>query len=385
MPNASHIMIVAGESSGDTLGANLMAALYAKAGELKFTGLGGPKMVAQKLTSIFPMSDVAVMGVREILPRLQLLLRRIDATVAHALATKPDVMVLIDSPEFNHRVAKKVKAQRPDIPIICYVAPQVWGWRRGRIKKMRRFFDAVMALWPFEPDIFAAHGGPPCQFVGHPIITRLQDMVPLPNFLERFKSANDKKLLLVLPGSRVSEVRVLLPIFGEVIANLANDIADLQPVVPVVPHVAKIVRPAVENWPIAPIFVEDEMEKWAAFQAGRAALSSSGTATLELGLAGLPSVGAYKIGMLMSAILMRVIRVPSVLLPNLILDRPVMPEFLQGRCTAQEITPVIKEMLLDDKINQNLRTALAPLHDALSAGDTSPALRAAELVLSYMD
>jgi len=184
---STHVMIIAGETSGDALGADLMQALKRQNADVLVTGIGGPKMMAQGLASIFPMSDIAVMGLKEILPRLPELFKRVDEAVAHALASEPDVMVLIDSPEFNHRVAKRVKAQRPETKILCYVAPHVWAWRQGRARKMRRYFDAVMAFLPFEPDVFAANDGPPCHFVGHPIVDRLEELEPLPDFVKKHR------------------------------------------------------------------------------------------------------------------------------------------------------------------------------------------------------
>ena len=378
------IMIVAGEVSGDALGADLIQALRAQSdAPVNISGVGGAQMSAQNFTSIFPMRDIAVMGLGAILPRLPFLLKRLDQTVQYALAQKPDIMVLIDSPEFNHRLAKRVKARNPDIVTICYVAPQIWAWRRARDKKMRGFFDAVLALWPFEPDIFAACEGPPCHFVGHPIVNRLKNFTALPDFHHLHNLPASQKILLILPGSRGSEIKALLPPFGKVVDALSRQMPDLQIVVPLVPHLGDAIKHATKNWPLAPIFVRDEREKWAAYMAARAALTASGTATLELGLAGVPTIGAYKTGALVGHIGMRYIQTPSVLLPNLILDAPVMPEFLQSRCTPQHILPTLRALLQNDALNQNLRDKLKPLRTALDYWGDAPALKAARLVLDY--
>ena len=375
-----HIMIIAGESSGDALGADLMLALRAQQSGVVITGIGGPKMSAAGLASIFDMSEIAVMGLREILPRLPKLFKLVDQAVAHALASAPDALVLIDSPEFNHRVAKRVKAKRPDLPIVCYVAPHVWAWRRGRAKKMKNYFDAVMAFLPFEPDVFAANDGPPCHFVGHPVRDRLDALQPLPDFAKRHRLKKHDVPLVIMPGSRISEVKSLSPVFGDVLRRLDGRIENLRPIIPLVPHMADIVREKTASWPGKPIYVEDEAEKLAAFKAARAALASSGTATMELALMGLPTVVAYDMG-LMGDMLMRTMQVPSAVLVNLILDAPAMPEFLQWRCTPQEITPVLQAMLEDEEVHAQYQAVLAKFAPAMRHEGQMPAERAAALTL----
>lgn len=377
---AKHVVIVAGETSGDALGADLMQALQQQQAHLLVSGVGGPKMQAQGLTSLFPMSEIALMGLKEILPKLPKLFKLVDATVAHIVQAKPDVLVLIDSPEFNHRVAKRVKKQRPELPIICYVAPQIWAWRRGRAKKMRAYFDAVMAFLPFEPEIFAANNGPPCHFVGHPIIDRLQQLEPLPDFRKKHKLKAKDMVLSVLPGSRFSEIKVLVKVFGQVVGRLAQQQPDLKLAIPVLPHTKELVATLTADWSIMPILIDDEAEKIAAFKTSRAALASCGTATLELGLAGLPTIAAYHMGWFGDFVL-RIMRVPSTVLTNLILDKPVMQEFLQSRCTAEAITPALSTLLNDDAENEKCRQALAELLPALNYQGQPPAQQAAALTL----
>ena len=377
---AKHVVIVAGETSGDALGADLMQALQQQQTYLLVSGVGGPKMQAQGLSSLFPMSEIALMGLKEILPKLPKLFKLVDATVAHIVQAKPDVLVLIDSPEFNHRVAKRVKKQRPELPIICYVAPQIWAWRRGRAKKMRAYFDAVMAFLPFEPEIFAANNGPPCHFVGHPIIDRLQQLEPLPDFRKKHKLKAKDMVLSVLPGSRFSEIKVLVKVFGQVVGRLAQQQPDLKLAIPVLPHTKELVATLTSDWPITPILIDDEAEKIAAFKTSRAALASCGTATLELGLAGLPTIAAYHMGWF-GDFVVRIMRVPSTVLTNLILDKPVMQEFLQSRCTAEAITPALSTLLNDDAENEKCRQALAELLPALNYQGQPPAQQAAALTL----
>ena len=378
-----HIVMIAGETSGDALGADLMRALKRHENDIMITGIGGPKMTAQGLASIFPMSEIAVMGLKEILPRLPKLFKRVDDAVTHGLAVEPDVMVLIDSPEFNHRVAKRVKAKRPQTKIICYVAPHVWAWRRGRAAKMRRYFDAVMAFLPFEPEVFETNNGPPCHFVGHPIVDRLEALEPLPDFAKKYCLKAHDVPLAVLPGSRISEVKELVPVFGQVLRYLDGRMENLRPIIPLVPHMADLVREKTANWPGKPIYVEDEADKFAAFQAARAALASSGTATMELALSGLPTVVAYNMG-LMGDLLVRIMPVPSVVLVNLILDAPAMPEFLQDRCDGREIAPVMLEMLQNDEVNAHYRSMLAGFRAAMRQQGEKPADRAAGFTLSLI-
>ena len=378
-----HVMIIAGETSGDALGADLMQALRRRQSDIRVTGIGGPKMTGEGLASIFPMSEIAVMGLKEILPRLSQLFKRVDKAVAHALATEPDVMVLIDSPEFNHRVAKRVKTKRPEAKIICYVAPHVWAWRRGRARKMKNYFDAVMAFLPFEPDVFMANNGPPCHFVGHPIVDRLEELEPLPDFKKKYCLKAQDVPLVVLPGSRVSEVNELVPVFGQVLRHLDGRIANLRPIIPLVPHMANIVREKTAHWPGKPIYIENEADKFAAFAASRAALASSGTATMELALAALPTVVAYNMG-LMGDLLVRIMPVPSVVLVNLILDAPAMPEFLQDRCVAAEIAPVLLRMLENESVNSYYRNMLGGFRGAMRQAGEKPADRAAALTLSVI-
>ena len=382
--SAPHIMIVAGETSGDLLGADLIEAVRVLYPDAAFSGVGGPAMIRTGFSSLFDISEIAIMGLGPILANLRRLFGLVGLTAAHACDTRPDIVVLIDSPEFNHRVAARIKKRYPDICVICYVAPSVWAWRRGRARKMAQHFDAVLSLFPFESQIFKALSGPPCHFVGHPIVDRFQSYAPGADFRGKYNIPGEKRILCVLPGSRMSEIRKLAPVFEQTIARVGRGIENLSVVVPVVPHTREAVRARVAGWPIKPILVEDESDKIAAFSAANAALAASGTATLELGMAGLPSVVAYKMGGMMGALLMRVLRVPSVVIVNLVLDAPVMQEFLEDRCTADLITPAVNALLQDDTLNSEKRAQLLPLADVLGGGGQSPATRAAEIIRSLI-
>ena len=378
-------MIVAGEASGDLLGADLIKAVRALYPSAAFSGVGGPAMIRAGFSSLFDMSEIAIMGLGPILANLRRLFGLVGLTVAHACDTCPDIVVLIDSPEFNHRVAARIKQRYPDICVICYVAPSVWAWRRGRARKMAQHFDAVLSLFPFESHIFKASAGPPCHFVGHPIVDRFQSYAPRADFRAKYNIRGEERLLCVLPGSRMSEIRKLAPVFEQTIARVAREIENLSLVVPVVPATREAVRARVAGWPIQPILVEDESDKIAAFSAANAALAASGTATLELGMAGLPSVVAYKMGGMMGALLMRVLRVPSAVIVNLVLDAPVMQEFLEDRCTADLITPAVNALLQDEAWNSVKRAELSPLADALGGASKSPSTRAAEVIRSLIE
>ncbi|MGB1118060.1 MAG: lipid-A-disaccharide synthase [Parvibaculales bacterium] len=382
--SAPHIMIVAGETSGDLLGADLIEAIRARFPDAAFSGVGGPAMTRAGLSSLFDMSEIAIMGLGPILANLRRLFGLVDLTAAHACTARPDVVVLIDSPEFNHRVAARIKKRHPDIRVICYVAPSVWAWRRGRARKMALHFDAVLSLFPFESHIFKALAGPPCHFVGHPIVDRFRSYAPIADFRAKYNIPAEGKLLCILPGSRMSEIRKLAPVFEQTIARVARENENLSVVIPVVPHTREAVRARVAHWPVEAVLVEDESDKIAAFSAADAALAASGTATLELGMAGLPSVVAYKMGGIMGALLMRVLRVPSAVIVNLVLDAPVMQEFLEDRCTADLITPAVNALLQDDDLNREKRARLAPLADVLGGAGQPPAARAAEIIRSLL-
>lgn len=381
-----HVMLVAGEPSGDALGAELMQGLKELlGGHLRFSGVGGAKMEAEGISSIFPMTDISVMGVREVIPRLPLILRRMKMTVDHAVAHKPDVMVIIDSPDFTHFVARFVKYRAPAIPIVNYVSPSVWAWRRGRAKAMAKYLNRVMALLPFEPAFFQAVAGLDCVYVGHPAIER----VPAPGAGTRFRQSRgvlpEAPLLLVLPGSRTNEVRRLLKLFGETVERLHADIPDLRVVLPTVPHVRDAVRVGIRGWSVPVDIVEDEMEKRAAFDAATAALAASGTVSLELGLARVPMVIGYRVDPFAGAFIGRMLKVPSVVLVNLILDRPSVREYLQQNCTPANLSEGLRPLLTDTPERARAIADLDELRAIMGVEGEPPSKRAARAVLEVIE
>ena len=334
--SALRLAIIAGEHSGDQLGFKLMRALQVTTGgNVEFFGVGGEKMQAEGLTSFFPMSEIAVMGILPVLARLPSLLARIRESAKKIVEAKPDGLVIIDSPDFTHRVARKVRKALPGLPVVDYVSPSVWAWRPGRAKKMRAYVDCVLALLPFEPEAHQRLGGPRCVYVGHPLIERLDELRG---------GARETKRLVVLPGSRRSEIRRLSADFGAAIGLVAEKLGPLEVVLPTLPHIADEVRALTATWPVAPRIVLGEAEKYAAFRSSQAALAASGTVTLELALAGTPLVGAYKVS-LFEEQLRFLIKVPSILLPNLVLGEPAIPELLQRDCNAEKLAAALAPLL----------------------------------------
>jgi lipid-A-disaccharide synthase len=382
------LFLVAGEHSGDALGAKLMAALnQRRRGRIRYLGVGGEGMAAHGLVSQFPLADVAVMGPRAILSRLPLILRRIASTASAAVAAEPSAVVIIDSPEFTHPIAKRIRRRRPHIPIIDYVSPSVWAWRPGRARKMRRYLDHVLALWPFEPEVHQRLGGPACSFVGHPLIERhpwitALDTRPLAAHLGVDPG---KPLLVVLPGSRTSEVSRLMQPFGAVLGELMRRGHRFETVIPVVPWVRAIVERHLPEWPIKPHLVEGEEDKFRAFKLAKAALAASGTVTLELALIGTPTVVAYKVDRLVGSIIRRLIKAPSVVLPNLVLGETVFPEFIQEACTPGNLADALAPLVEDSPERSRQTAALARMPAALQVAGSSPSEAAADIVLHYAE
>jgi lipid-A-disaccharide synthase len=378
------LMLVCGEPSGDQLGAQLMAALKDISAEpIEFIGVGGPAMAAQGLRSIFPIDVTSVMGLREIVPRLPEILRRIHAAADCALAASPDAVVCIDSPEFTHRVAKRVRRSGSSTVIINYVAPQVWASRAYRAKTMARYFNLVLALLPFEVPLFEKHRLP-TRFVGHPAIERKARIQGGDALRRRLHIGQGQPLLLILPGSRVSEVRPLLPVFRKTVEMVGEAVPDLRCVLPVVPHVANMVRDLAKDWPVPLHILEGEPDKFAAFDAADAALAASGTVTTELALAEVPMAVAYKLGWITSLAARALIRIPYVSLVNLVLQRQAVPEFLQRRCRADLIAPCIIRLLQDPDFRNRQQQDLRQAVHLLGVDEEPPSRRAAKALLDFL-
>lgn len=380
------LFLIAGEHSGDALGAKLMTALAQKRGGLAISGVGGEHMAAAGLNSLFPLSDVAVMGPLSILARLPRLIRRVHATVDAALASSPDCVVIIDSPEFTHPIAKRIRVRAPDIPIVDYVSPTVWAWRPGRALAMRPYVDHVLALLPFEPDAHARLGGPPCSYVGHPLIERLDWLAGLdPQPLaKRLGLDPAKPVLIVLPGSRSSEVSLLMEPFGGTVERLAKLGITTQPIIPAVGHLRSRIEKASSSWKIRPHIIDGEDDKFRAFKLARAALAASGTVTLELAMAGTPMVVGYKVDALARP-LRFLVKVPSIVLANLVLDENVFPEFILKDCEPIDLADALAPLLADSPVRQRQLDGLARIGGRMRLPAGTPSDAAAEIVLKYAD
>jgi lipid-A-disaccharide synthase len=377
------IYLVAAEQSGDALGAALIGALRARYdGPLELAGVGGEAMSVAGVTSPFAIEDLSIVGFNAIPKRLPIILRRIRETADAIIDRNPDALVIIDSPDFTHRVARRVRRHAPAIPIIDYVSPSVWAWRPGRAPAMRAYVDHVLAILPFEPAALAKLGGPPCSYVGHPLIERMDDLRPNAN--EALRRRTDPPLVLLLPGSRQTEIRRLIGILGETIGRVAKIAGPMELVLPTLPHLVPAVHEASANWAVQPRIVVDAAEKWAAFRNARAALAASGTVTLELALAGIPTVAAYRVSR-MEEMIFRLLRsrmtLSSAILANLVLGEKAIPEFLQGNCRPDRLADSLVPLLSDTPQRQSQVAAFAKLDRIMDVGGEPPSAKAAAIVL----
>jgi lipid-A-disaccharide synthase len=377
------LMLVCGEPSGDQLGAELMQGIRALGGEnIRIVGVGGSAMTAQGLKSLFPLDATAVMGLREVVPRIPEILSRVRIASNYALAVKPDALVCIDSPDFTHRIARRVKRGNPKIPTVNYVAPQIWASRQYRARAMARYFDLVLALFPFEVSFFEGRGVH-AAFVGHPVIERAARMTGGDDLRARLDIGSDAPLLAVLPGSRMSEVTLLLPVFREAVAKLALSLPGLVCVLPTVPNVAAKVRALAEGWPVPLHILDNADDKFASFDAADVALAATGTVTTEIALARTPMVTAYKLGWLTYALARPFISVKYATLVNILLDREAVPEFIQDRCKPDALADALLKLFQKADIRAAQTRDLAEAMQLLGTGEEAPSLRAARTLLSF--
>ena len=382
------LYILAGEPSGDKLGGAFLSGLKQLEPDVVVGGVGGPEMTAQGLNSLFPMDELSVMGIAEVLPKYPELKRRLNQTVEDCLAFKPDVLVTIDSPDFSLRLAKAVKAAS-DIRTVHYVAPSVWAWRSGRAQKMSAYVDHVLALLPFEPPYMeAAHMA--CDFVGHPVVA---EPVASGTEAEEFRKEtgiDDAPIILALPGSRKGEVGRLTPIFGEALRAVLARQPDARVVVPAAAPVASTVIDATKNWPGEPVVLDPredpraDAKKRAAFKAADMALAASGTVSLELAANSTPMVIAYDMNWLSWQIMSRMVKVDTVTLVNLVVGKNVVPECLGPDCKPQNIADRLIELLSDESARLRQVEAMQTTMEMLGQGQEPPGLRAAKAVLARM-
>ncbi|HHY02543.1 MAG TPA: lipid-A-disaccharide synthase [Paracoccus sp.] len=373
--------LIAGEPSGDRLGGALIAGLRELDPALEVAGIGGESMAAQGLASLFPMSELSLMGIWEILPKYRALKRRIAQTAQAVVAAAPDVLITIDSPDFGLRVARLVRAAAPGIRTVHYVAPSVWAWRPGRAAKMAEVVDHVLAILPFEPPLMHT-AGMSCDFVGHPVVA---EPVATPqaaaNFRARHGIAADAPLVLCLPGSRQGEVARLAPRFDEALIRLRDRVPEIRVALPTVPGVSAMVGQMVKRWPTAPVVVQDSEDKRAAFAAADLALAASGTVSLELAANRVPMVIGYDMAPLTRALLGMLLKTDTVTLVNLVTDTRAVPEFLGRRCRPDLMAPALLQLLDDPEARDEQLAAMELTMELLGRGGEPPGLRAARSVI----
>ena len=380
---ARKIFLIATEESGDRLGANLMKVLRQRlGGAVRFEGVGGQSMAREGLSSLFPIEQLSIMGLAAVVKQLPMILPRIRETADAVTEASPDMLVIIDSPDFTHRVARRVRARDPAIPIIDYVSPSVWAWRPGRARAMCAYVDHVLALLPFEPEAYRRLRGPPCSYVGHPLIEQIGSLRP--DAGEQKRRLEQPPVLLVLPGSRRSEIRHHMAVFGKTLDRLRAEGVAFEPVLPTIPHLQQAVAEGVKSWNVAPRIVVGEKDKKAAFRIAYAAFAKSGTATLELALAGVPMVAAYQAGAIETWIMRSMIRLNSVILANLVIGENVVPEFIQQDCTPEKLLPALRAVLTDSPMRRRQMEAFSKLDGIMSTGNQPPSARAADIVLATM-
>jgi len=376
-------MLVAGEASGDVLGARLMPALRARhPGAVRFSGVGGELMAGEGLNSLFPMAELSVMGLAEVLPRMPRLLRRLAETASFARQQRPDAVVTIDAPGFSLRLAKRLR--KSGLPRIHYVAPQVWAWRPGRARHIARTIDHLLALLPFEPKFFEGYGLP-CTFVGHPVV---ENVLPSAGEARAFRDRHGipphAPVVATLPGSRHSEISRHLPVFGAGLKQLAQRWPGLHAVVVTVAPIEQEVRDAAAQWQLPVTVTSERARRFTAFGASDIALAASGTASLELAIAGVPSVIAYRTSLLTGAMVRPLLNVKFIALPNILADRQIMPELIQEHCTADKLATALDDLLADDHARARQNQALGEIAHKLGAGGPAPSSRAADAVLEVV-
>lgn len=377
------IFLIAGEPSGDQLGARLMAALKAETnGHVRFAGVGGPQMAGEGLSSLFPLNELAVMGFFDVIPRIPLVLRRIRETVAAVEAAKPAVLVTIDAPGFTLRVSKRLAGK--GIPLVHYVAPSVWAWKPWRARKVARYLDHLLALLPFEPPYFEEHGLA-TTVVGHPVVEAAQVETDPAGFRARYGIPADAPVICVLPGSRRGEIRHHEPVFAGALTLLKERFPDLHAVVPTVPTVADLVGEAAASWAVPAVVLREPEDKYQAYAVSDLAMATSGTVAVELAVAGVPALIAYRVGPVTAVIGRALLRIKYASLINLVLDREVQPELLQEVCTAENFATAA-ERLLTDPVARDAQ--IAGGHEAavkLGLGGTPPSRKAALAILAVIE
>lgn len=379
------LALIAGEASGDALALRFIESLRQRLGEreLVLAGVGGERLLAQGLRPFFDQADIAVMGFGPVIARLPLLLRRMEDAARGIVAFEPDLLLTIDSPDFALRVARKVRARAPQIPIVHWVCPSVWAWRSGRARRMKPHIDRILALLPFEPEALARLQGPETVYVGHPLLARLALLRPSPQEAP-LRADQRRPRVLVLPGSRRSEIAHLMPVFGQAVALVASARPQARFILPAVTHLAPSIAEAMAAWPVKAEIVSGEAAKLEAFRSARAALAASGTVTLELALSQVPTVAAYKGANWEAALARRLVKLPSVILPNLILGRSIVPEFIQETAVPQALAAALLAALDDGEARRRQLEGFVEVETIMRSAGADPAANAVAAALALV-
>ena len=375
------VFILAGEPSGDALAAQLMHGLKEKSPHVEFLGVGGSLMKEEGLDSLFPMEEMSVMGLFEVLPRLPKFLKRINQTAAEVKRCRPDVFISVDAPDFSFRVARKLRNSA--FPKVHYVAPSVWAWRPGRARKIAALYDHLLTLLPFEPPYFEREGLP-ASFVGHSVIESGADEGDGPAFRARHNIGAEEKLLMLLPGSRRGEVVRHLPVFKEAVSKLRDDIGEFHIVAPVIGRAGEIVRAELATWDIPALIIDGKTEKFDAMAACDVALAASGTVALELAMARLPCVIAYRMNVITSMIARRMVKLDHVNLINILLKKEVVPEHILENCTAENLSQALADLFHSEEKREQQIVSYGDAMLMLGKGGAAPGARAAEIILKLV-
>ncbi len=378
------VWLIAGEPSGDLLGARLMAALREQTGgRIRLAGIGGEQMTAEGLNSRFPISDIAVMGMAEVLPRIRLIRRRIEETATQILGDRPDVVVSIDSPGFCYRVWKKLAGR--GIPLIHYVAPTVWIWKPERARKFAQLLDHLMVILPFEPPYFEKEGLA-CTFVGHPVVEEPEARGDGGAFRRAHGISRETRVICVLPGSRRSEVVRLLPAFRDAAERVSRQSPGTVYCFPTLPYLGEALRSGTARWPSRAIIVTSAAERRDAMAASDAAMAASGTVSLELARTGVPHVVAYRVNGITAALfrIMQKGRLRYANLVNILLDREAIPEFLQQKCRGERIAAAVTALLETGAAASAQKEAASQALAMLRVGSRAPSSAAAAIVLAHV-
>ncbi len=377
------IYLIAGEPSGDLLGSRLMRAMRRKDKNIEFYGVGGDTMEAEGLKSLYDISDLAVMGLTEVIPSIPKILKHIKETIADIQKVKPDVVVTIDSWSFSSRIHKALRKLKLGIPQVHYVAPQVWAWKKKRARTMYKYIDCLLTLFPYEPKYFTPYKLD-ARFVGHPVIESEAIAADGSAFRKKFNISENKKIITILPGSRKNEVSRLLPVFMEAAQELHNADKDFYFVLPTVKTVANMVKQELQKYNLPVLVVEIQQDRYGAFRASSAAIAASGTVALELAICDIPHIIAYKVAPLTAFLAKKFLHIQFVNLSNILLGREIIPELLQERCVKGNLRNYILELLRQEDLYHRQMEGFAKVRKILGQGEQTPSQNAAEIIFEII-